>query len=86
MKELRLCIGLVFLFLTITACSDKLKSDAEEAHELMQKSIKATLDHDYEAADDFFRKYKEIENHYKNADNFQAFEKAYWELKADNKN
>lgn len=86
MKRIGLCLSLVLLFLVTISCSDKLKSDVREAHELMGKSIEATLAHDYETADKFFQQYKEIENHYKSEDKLPTFEKAYWEYVSANKN
>jgi len=86
MKKIGLAISLAFLFSIIISCSDKLKNDARKAYELMEKSKDAITEHNFEDADRYYQQYKEIEDHYKNTDESQAFEKAFWDYASSNKN
>lgn len=58
------------------SCSS-LRSDAEEAAELVAKSLEYTRDGNLEKADAIYKEYLEIEKKYRGTDNYKAFKEAY---------
>lgn len=67
------------------ACSS-VDSDARKAADLMDKSMEATLEYNFEDAEKYFKQYKEIEDKYKNLPEHKEFEEAYWKYKFKEKN
>lgn len=60
------------------SCTGGVDSDAKKAAELMKKSMAATIEYDIEAADEYYKEYKEIKKQYEKTDEQSEFEKAYW--------
>lgn len=66
------------------ACSS-VDGDAKKAAGLMDKSMEATLEYNFEDAEKYFKQYKEIEDKYKNRPERKEFEEAYWKYKLKEK-
>jgi hypothetical protein len=70
----------IFSVCVLFACSS-VDSDAKKAAGLMDKSMEATLEYDFEEAEKYYKQYKEIEDKYKNRPEQSDFERAYWQYK-----
>ena len=73
---------LFVLFFTgfLLACSS-IDGDAEKAAVLMDKSMDATAEYEFEEASEYYRQSKKIENKYKGTTEEKEFEEAYWKYR-----
>jgi len=74
----------VLIFMGIFSACSSVGSDAKKAADLMDKSMEATTEYDFDRASDYYRQYKELENKYKNTPEQTEFEEAYWKYKLEN--
>mgnify|MGYP003623363040 CR=1 FL=1 len=79
MRKIRILFVLFFTGFLL-ACSS-IDGDAEKAAVLMDQSMDATAEYEFEEASEYYRQSKKIENKYKVTTEKTEFEDAYWKYR-----
>lgn len=77
MKKNKLSLILIALCSIWISCTNTIKKDAEEAAGLMNKSMEAARNYDFELSESYFKQYKAIETKYIEPDKKEEFDKLY---------